>query len=297
MAPPLASPAPPSETATQQPPPAGVPSPGIRQPVAKQTLMGVAPADLGVDSESLDPRAPQAPATSAPAPADHSSQPLTWRVATGAEVPPEMSSAEVVTAYLRGEIDDETHFWREGMTNWLRAHEVPELRTELLARGLSPKAPSAPPRVSLAPAQADPAEDSPFAEPELPPDPAGDDFDDVTVALDINKAEGLLRESTAPPPAAEPQAPLDDLRAPLRFDELQRAPVAESTVGDWQRPSSHSLPAVPTPAPPPMSAPAPASSSHPGAALDPETAGSGPASLPVDARSAASPSGAPVRGS
>ncbi len=215
--------------------------------------MGVAPADLGLSLDDLAPPAGGDPAAVQP---DESSPPpslrlpgssgLTWRVATGAETPPEMSSAEVVAAYLRGEVDDDTHFWREGMISWERAHDIPELRAALVARGLSPKAPSIPPE-SAVPPGAEEAPSSPFSSPAVPQDALADDFDDVTVALDVNRVEHLLRESAAPPP-------VDDLRAPLSFDDLPSAPVAAAGELDWQRPSSHSLP-LPTPAPLPTPPP------------------------------------------
>ena len=214
--------------------------------------MGVAPAELGLSLDDLAPPAGADPAAvqpydSSPPPSVRipGSSGLTWRVATGAEMPPEMSSAEVVAAYLRGEVDDETHFWREGMISWERANDIPELRAALVVRGLSPKAPSVPPESAVPPA-VDDGPSSPFSSPDLPQDVLADDFDDVTIALDVNRTEHLLRESAAPPP-------VDDLRAPLSFHDLPSAPAAASGQTDWQRPSSHSLP-LPTPTPPPRAA-------------------------------------------
>ena len=247
MAPPLASPAPPpSEDSERES------GPAFARPLdTKQTLMGVAPDDLGMGREEFAPPSVRMTPSSG----------LRWRVATGAETPPEMSSAEVVAAYLKGEVNDETHFWREGMSGWARAHEISELRVALVARGLSPKAPSTPPRASLpSPPVTD---ESPFATPFASPAAAqgslADDFDDVTVALDVNRSEFLLRESAAPPRAAEfePAAPaVDDLRAPLSFHDLPRPAAPAHDEADWQRPSSHSLPS-PAPFATPFATPPP----------------------------------------
>lgn len=50
-----------------------------------------------------------------------------WMVATGEDRRESLSTARVVELLANGEIGDETYLWREGMSDWKRPREIPEL--------------------------------------------------------------------------------------------------------------------------------------------------------------------------
>lgn len=61
-----------------------------------------------------------------------------WTVAFGTEERRKMSTAELVDAYARGAVNDETLVWKEGMDHWQPPFDVPVIALALQARGLSP---------------------------------------------------------------------------------------------------------------------------------------------------------------
>ena len=69
-----------------------------------------------------------------------------WTVAFGPTERRKMSTAELVEAYARNQVTDETLVWKEGMDSWQPPFDVPVIALALQARGLSPSsdAPVAP---------------------------------------------------------------------------------------------------------------------------------------------------------
>lgn len=141
-----------------------------------------------------------------------------WTVAVTENDQREMTTQQVVAAYVSGVIDEETFVWRDGMEDWLTPFEVPEIADALRARGLAPPAPEA--RTSNIDLGAQRA--GTWLEPgrwdsEDVRDEMG--FDEVTVAMAAPRAQELLEAvSSRSLELAAESSP--DASSPLDLDDF-----------------------------------------------------------------------------
>ncbi|MGC4091423.1 MAG: DUF4339 domain-containing protein [Polyangiaceae bacterium] len=179
----------------------------------RKTMLGIgnvpggaaagAAAALGVPLAS-SPRASRPPEPEA---ANHA-----WLVALGDGRREPASLARIVDLFSSGSIDSSTYIWREGMTDWKKPFEIPEIAAALKARGIGgasglsmpPPDPDEATRVSLAPTDDLLKAPSPAPAPPRPPSAqpgTSSKFDDdgVTVARTGPPSAPF---TAAPPPAA-----------------------------------------------------------------------------------------------
>jgi predicted Zn finger-like uncharacterized protein len=246
----------------------------------RKTMLGIganpnasAAASLGVPVQS-SPRASRAP--QADVPAHHA-----WLVALTDGRREPASLARIVDLFAAGSISASTYIWREGMADWKRPFEIPEIVAALNARGVGPngaRGASLPPpdpeeatRVSFSPPEEALAPPSGSAHPPAPAPGTTTSFDDesVTVARaglpsnPLAQSRPFASQGSAPPGQKRPTLP--PLRPAAGRPALPRPPSEPAP-----RPRQNTIPPIGSPLPPrrnptpvPAAAPVLAQSSAP----------------------------------
>lgn len=243
------------EPASAGPPASSVPRPSspISAPrpasAAKRTMLGgleapkgAAPAPPSVDKLGTGGR-PALP--SKPAAEESADSEPEWTVALTDDQHEEMRTAEVVQLYARGSIDQETFIWADGMEDWKRPWEIPMIAAALSARGLEPKVvddddmPMDEPHEDEATIVASLGVlGPPSSRGKIPSgvwhEPGRDEevgFEDVTVSLDRQSAQGLLASLSGQQRDAQKSKPeimaaqFDDVPTTVH-EEMAAAPAA-----------------------------------------------------------------------
>ncbi|MBI3203168.1 MAG: zinc-ribbon domain-containing protein [Myxococcales bacterium] len=227
---------------------------------AKRTMLGgleppkgAAPAPAAADKlpSAGRPAPPAKPALDESADAEPE-----WTVALTDDQHEEMRTGEVVELYARGSIDQETFIWADGMEDWKRPWEIPMIAAALAGRGLEPK----------------PGDDETEDDDTYPMDEAHEDeativaslgvlgppssrgkipsgvwhepgreeevgFEDVTVSLDRQSAQGLLASLAGAPREAQKSKPevmasaFDDVPTTVH-EEMSGPPTAPTADVD-----------------------------------------------------------------
>ncbi|MBN1611332.1 MAG: zinc-ribbon domain-containing protein [Polyangiaceae bacterium] len=86
------------------------------------------------------PRLPDAPAAPEPPrwPARTARETSPWVVALPEGALEDTSTQQVVQLFAAGRVTDDVLLWKEGMAQWQRPFDIPEIKLELLARGFTP---------------------------------------------------------------------------------------------------------------------------------------------------------------
>jgi hypothetical protein len=243
------------EPASAGPPASSVPRPSnpLSAPrpasAAKRTMLGgleapkgAAPAPPSADKLSTGGRPPMPSKPAEEEPADSEPE---WTVALTDDQHEEMRTAEVVQLYARGSIDQETFIWADGMEDWKRPWEIPMIAAALSARGLEPKVvddddmPMDEPHEDEATIVASLGVlGPPSSRGKLPSgvwhEPGRDEevgFEDVTVSLDRQSAQGLLASLSGQARDAQKSKPeilaaqFDDVPTTVH-EEMAAAPAA-----------------------------------------------------------------------
>lgn len=243
------------EPASAGPPASSVPRPSspLSAPrpasAAKRTMLGgleapkgAAPAPPSVDKLGTGGR-PALP--SKPAAEESADSEPEWTVALTDDQHEEMRTAEVVQLYARGSIDQETFIWADGMEDWKRPWEIPMIATTLSAQNLEPKVvddddmPMDEPHEDEATIVASLGVlGPPSSRGKIPSgvwhEPGRDEevgFEDVTVSLDRQSAQGLLASLSGQQRDAQKSKPeimaaqFDDVPTTVH-EEMAAAPAA-----------------------------------------------------------------------
>jgi predicted Zn finger-like uncharacterized protein len=123
----------------------------VRSEFARTMVGGFAPAAGSAPepppAASSAPEQATVPAATAAAPAspeprresaEFSEEASRWVVALPEETLEDTSTEQVVQLFARGRSADDVLLWKEGMKQWQRPFDIPEIKLELLARGFTP---------------------------------------------------------------------------------------------------------------------------------------------------------------